>query len=362
MQVAIVIPSLNPDTRLVAYCRALRDKTDSPILLVDDGSRDDCQAIFNACLAVGKDISVIRHDVNMGKGRALKTAFARLLGQYNDIVGCVTCDSDGQHSVPDVVRCIEALKQSPESLILGCRRFDGDDVPWKSRFGNKWMRSLFLFVSGYHFQDTQTGLRAIPIDFMRALLEVPGERFEFESEMLLHLRGRRLVQIPVKTIYENGNRKTHFRPIADSMKILGVLFRAWARRFFVFILISLSSCALDLGLFHFLHQMATRREMPGRLFFSIGIARCISLVFNYLCNRHIAFRNEGKRSFFGGRALGKYLVLAACLLVASYLLTKGVAFWLTGTSVTLIKAGVDLFLFFVSYSIQRAFVFKPGRN
>ena len=362
MQVVIIIPALNPDTRLVDYCRALRDATDSPILLIDDGSRDDCRTIFKKCLAVGKDISVVRHDVNMGKGRALKTAFAHLLEKHDDMIGCVTCDSDGQHSVPDVIRCIEELKRSPKSLILGCRRFDGDDVPWKSRFGNNWMRFLFLIVSGYRFQDTQTGLRAIPIAFMRELLEVPGDRFEFESEMLLRLRGRSLVQIPIRTIYDEQNKGTHFRPVTDSFRVVGVVLRYGARRFGIFALASFASFCVDIGLFHLFHLFAVRHEMPGRLFFPVGAARCISLVFNYLCNRHLAFHSEGSRSLIGGRALGKYLILAGCLLTASYLLTKTVAFWLPGKSVTLIKAGVDFFLFLASYTVQRTLIFKPGCN
>lgn len=362
MKVAVVIPALNPDERLAGYCRALREATGAPVLLVDDGSGADSRRVFDECRALADGVSVLRHDANRGKGRALKTAFAHLLADGGGVDGCVTCDADGQHAVEDVARCIEALRRRPTALVLGCRRFDGKDVPWKSRLGNTCMKAAFLLVSGYRFMDTQTGLRAIPADFMRELLDVPGERFEFESEMLLRLGGRPLVQIPVRTIYEDSNKGTHFRPVADSLGIVRVLARSWLRRFFLFASVSLASFALDVGLFHALHRVAVRRGLPGRLFLSVLLARCVSLLFNYLCNRHVAFRGAGDRRFLGGRTLARYLVLAGCLMLASYLLTKAATHCLAGAPVTLVKASADLFLFLASYAVQRTLVFRPGRD
>ena len=141
----------------------------------------------------------------------------------------MTADSDGQHAPEDVVRCMELLAENPEALVLGCRTFDRADIPWRSRFGNGWMRTLFRVVSGRRFDDTQTGLRGIPAGFMRELLDVPGERFEFESEMLLRLGRRPLVQFPIRTIYENRNAGSHFRPFADSAKILRIVLRSAVR-------------------------------------------------------------------------------------------------------------------------------------
>ncbi len=223
--IALVIPSLDPDPRLPSYCAALRGRTDAPILLVDDGSRAERRNVFDECVAAAPDVSFVRHKTNRGKGRALKTAFAELLRTSPDLAGCVTADSDGQHAPEDVVRCMELLKENPGALVLGCRTFDRADIPWRSRFGNGWMRTLFRVISGRRFDDTQTGLRGIPAGFMRELLDVPGERFEFESEMLLRLGHRPLVQFPIRTIYENRNAGSHFRPFADSAKILRILLR-----------------------------------------------------------------------------------------------------------------------------------------
>ena len=256
MNTAIVIPSLDPDERLPAYCRALRAATPAPILLVDDGSRAELRPIFDECLAAADGVELLRHDVNRGKGRALKTAFERLLARPG-FLGCVTADADGQHAVEDVVECLRRLEASPGALVLGCRRFSGPDVPWKSRFGNNWMKTLFRLATGRRFHDTQTGLRGIPAPFMRELLGVPGDRFEFESDMLLRLGDRPMDQFEIRTIYENGNKGTHFRPVRDSLSILRLVVRGGAgrlRRLALFTAASLASFALYIGLFHALHK------------------------------------------------------------------------------------------------------------
>lgn len=362
MPAAIVIPSLDPDERLPAYCRALRAATAVPIVLVDDGSRAELRPVFDECVRAASGVELLRHDVNRGKGRALKTAFAHLLGRPG-VSGCVTADADGQHAVEDVVECLRRLEAAPDALVLGCRRFTGPDVPWKSSFGNNWMKLLFRLATGRRFLDTQTGLRGIPAGFMRELLDVPGDRFEFESDMLLRLGSRPLDQFEIRTIYENGNKGTHFRPVKDSLAILRLVLRGSAgrcRRFALFTAVSLASFALDIGLFHALHEWAFPPDAAGRLFLSVALARLVSLSFNYACNRHLVFRDGARHPVFEGRSLGRYLLLAAGIMTASWALTKGAAALMPGVLVTPIKAAVDLFLFFASYAVQRAFVFQPA--
>ena len=190
---AIVIPSFHPDTALPAYVAALRAKSEAPIVIVDDGSGEEARALFRRCAEEVAGVEVLTHETNRGKGRALKTAFAHLLETRPDLAGCVTCDSDGQHAPDDVSKCLEALAANPEDVVLGSRTFHLSHVPWKSRWGNNTMRALFRLVTGRKLRDTQTGLRALPADFMRDMLACPGERFDFETHMLLRLGGRRVV-------------------------------------------------------------------------------------------------------------------------------------------------------------------------
>lgn len=171
----VVIPSLQPDEKLPALLSALREAGIRNILLVDDGSGPAYRPIFDAAEASG--CTVLRHAVNLGKGRALKTAFNHCLLTWPDAPGCVTADSDGQHTPACILACMQALWQHPDSLVLGCRDFDAAGIPARSRFGNKCTRLLFRLLVGLSITDTQTGLRAIPTRFMRALLETRGERF-----------------------------------------------------------------------------------------------------------------------------------------------------------------------------------------
>ena len=354
---AIVIPSLNPDKGLPGYVASLRAITDTPIVLVDDGSREELKHIFQQCVADVADVSLLVHDVNKGKGRALKTAFAHLLDTMPGLKGCVTCDSDGQHAPQDVLKCLNALGKEPDALVLGCRTFNLEHVPWKSRLGNNSMRTLFRLATGSDFLDTQTGLRAIPAEFMRELLECPGERFEFETHMLLRRNGRELLQIPIETLYVDGNRETHFDPFRDSLKISSIILVAWLRKLAKFTIASLLSFGVDIGLFTLLYYKVFNEGSFGRLFFSVVIARIVSLVFNYSCNRYFVFgETHGERNF-NARAFIKYLILAGFIMAASYGVTNACHAAFPQIAIELLKVCVDFVLFMASYSVQRLLIF-----
>ncbi len=355
---AIVIPALNPGENLPAYCRALRALTVAPILLVDDGSRPDLAHVFDDCAAAAPGVAFVRHDVNRGKGRALKTAFERLLADDPGLVGCVTADADGQHTPEDVRRSLNALAAHPTALVLGCRTFTGRHVPWRSRFGNHFIRGLFRLATGRRYSDTQTGLRAIPADLMRALLYVPGERFEFESRMLLAIGERPLVEVPIETVYQEGNPTSHFNPFSDSAHIFGIVLGAVAMRFAAFLLASFASFGVDIGVFSLLYRRVFGEGHRAHLLLSVAIARTVSIGFNYLCNRYLVFADGNARHAFGRFAFARYLMLAGFILVASYGLTKGaIALW-PRIAPEYLKAGVDVLLSIASFTVQRTFVFR----
>jgi glycosyltransferase involved in cell wall biosynthesis len=357
---AIVIPAHNPDDGLPGYVAALRTVCPHPILLVDDGSRADTKAAIRRCQETVPDVSVAVHETNRGKGRALKTAFARLLGDFPDLRGCVTCDCDGQHAPEDVAACLAALAAHPDAVILGCRSFGARHVPWKSRLGNNTMRLLFRLVTGRGFADTQTGLRALPADFMRELLDCPGERFEFETRMLLRLGGRPLVQVPIRTLYDDGNRGTHFRPFGDSAKILGVLLAGCAGTLGAFALASLLSFGVDIGLFTLLYYVLLGSLTRGRLFWAVLLARVASVLFNYACNRYFVFGETRKDRRFDARAFRRYVLLAVVIMGASYALTRLFGGLFPGTPLPWIKACVDFALFLSSFAVQRLAIFCPA--
>lgn len=246
MRIPVVIPAYEPDGKLLDLCRSLVESGIGDIVVVDDGSGKEYQPVFKAvqeeCCGV-----VLRHAANMGKGRALKDAFNFLLNEREDLVGCVTADSDGQHTVKDILKCMEALEQDHNCFILGCRDFDQPDVPFKSRFGNKLTQKVCKGLCGIAVSDTQTGLRAIPKEFMEYLLNTSGERFEFETNMLVESRGRfGIVEVMVETVYDSKTEhKTHFDPVRDSIRI----YKIFGGIFFKFLVSSFSSSILDILLF-----------------------------------------------------------------------------------------------------------------
>ena len=305
---------------------------------------------------MGDNGIILHHEVNKGKGRALKTAFKYVLDNIPEAIGVVTADSDGQHNKKAISDVSDTLSLNKDSLVLGVRSFDGEGIPWKSVFGNKLTIKVLRYVSGVKVTDTQTGLRGIPKEFMKDLLDVRGERFEFETEMLVETAGRYPIkETPIETIYDSReNHQTHFNPLTDSIKIYKVL----GRRFLKFIISSLSSSVLDLVLFAVFCYLL--RTPDSLLYVSLAtvIARVISATYNYIINYKIVFKSKESVS----KSIIKYVGLAVVqMMLSALLVTIGVKIF-TGHNETVIKIIVDVFLFFVSYKIQQNFVFRRKKE
>ena len=132
-----------------------------------------------------KDTVVLHHDVNHGKGVALKTGYRYILDHFPDVSGVITADSDGQHTVKDCLRLAEMLGEGKRAVYLGSRDFSLDFIPPKSRTGNRITSAVFKILYGQYLPDTQTGLRAFRRAELPFMLEVKGERYEYEMNVLL---------------------------------------------------------------------------------------------------------------------------------------------------------------------------------
>ena len=226
--IAIVIPVCDPDeARFPSLVRRLRADF-AHVVVVDDGSARGRETFDD----VRGDVdAVLVHDTNRGKGVALRTAFAWVQANLPGLVGVVTVDGDGQHDPDDVRRVAEELAREPNGgLVLGVRSFAGD-VPFRSRLGNFWTRGLFRLLTGLAVSDTQTGLRGIPVALLPRLLAIPGDRYEYEIRMLADARHHPAPprEVPVRTIYLDGNATSHYRPFRDTFRtqlaLWGSLFR-----------------------------------------------------------------------------------------------------------------------------------------
>lgn len=349
-EIPVIIPAYEPDEKLIVLLQRLKEAGIVNIVVVDDGSGNDYRKLFEqaACMS---GCNVLTHMVNLGKGRALKTAFNYCLKQFPDAVGCVTADSDGQHTPEDILACMKKLWETPDALILGCRNFDAEDVPVRSSFGNKCTRKVFGYLIGISISDTQTGLRAIPASFMEILMNVKGERFEYETNMLIETKNHSvpIKEVPVKTVYIEENKTSHFNPIKDSIRIYMI--------FGKFLFSSLSSSIVDLLLFNFFCRILQEATgLFGELPYIVGatvMARVISAIYNFLINYKVVFKSKANMV----STAVKYCLLAVCQMLCSAFLVNGL-YGLIGGYEVVVKIPVDVFLFFVSFVIQREFVYK----
>ncbi|MBQ4330018.1 MAG: bifunctional glycosyltransferase family 2/GtrA family protein [Lentisphaeria bacterium] len=355
----IVIPALNPPPELSALIKNLcRLDPERKIIMYNDGSSESFTAIFEEIRQTFSQVIFLRHEINMGKGKTLKDAMSYVM-QHFPHSGIVTADSDGQHAAEDILAVAAQLENSGADLVLGVRDFSAPDIPPRSKFGNDMTCFIFRYLIGMNISDTQTGLRGISAKIMPALLQLQGDRYEFETEMLLevHKQNFVLVQHPISTIYLNENSESHFNPMVDSILIYKRLFKCIFMRFFSFICSSVLSALIDLGIYSLLFFVVLA-GMPGKLWWSVVIARIISSSCNYLINRNIVFAEKNKKYLADTRSSVKYFTLVAVVMVLSYSITKLGIFLLNKVSPFYIKLTVDVLLFLFCFIMQNTIVFK----
>ena len=226
MNSVILIPAYEPDEKLIYLVDDLLSLSFYKIIIVNDGSSKKCSYVFDK-IKEAFNCMVIDHLENKGKGLALKTGMKEILRMDNDIIGCITVDADGQHLPKDILKMREALENNKHSLILGCRDFLSEKVPIKSKIGNVITRALFKSITRKYISDTQTGLRAIPKEYIERFCALCGDKYEFEINMLMDACRSNIdiQEIPIDTVYIDDNRSSHFKPFMDSFKICKEIFK-----------------------------------------------------------------------------------------------------------------------------------------
>ena len=245
-KVVILIPSFEPDEKLPKLLNDLQGYPFEKILIVNDGSDKKFDTVFDECRAFPK-VEVIGYEENRGKGFALKKGFRYIQEHYPDFKAIVTADSDGQHTPEDIRRTAQTTLENPEKLILGSRSWKEENVPFRSRYGNKITKAVFKWISGTKVEDTQTGLRGFSPDVVSEFLKTKGDRFEYEMNMLMEARLRHIeiLEIPIETVYIEENKSSHFRPFRDSVKIYSVFFKHLSK----FVISSMSATVIDFAIY-----------------------------------------------------------------------------------------------------------------
>jgi len=338
--IAVLIPAREPEERLIALAQELAAAGFGAVIVLDDGSSAACAAVFEPVAQIS-GVRMLRHAVNLGKGRALKTGINYFLNEMPEFAGLVTADADGQHTPRDIVRIGEALLNMPGRMVLGSRQFAAD-VPLRSKFGNVLTRQIFRFATGAKLCDTQTGLRGFSREMLPELLLLEGERYEYEMTVLAHLcrDGRRPLEVPIETVYIDGNRSSHFDPIRDSMRIYFVLLRFFAS--------SILAAGIDFVGF------SIAFALTHNVLTSIIVGRLSSLA-NFALNKRYVFQSGVPLP----KALLRYYMLVAGVAAVSYGAICGLTGYL-GWNIFMTKLVVDTVLSLASFSIQRTLVFPAA--
>lgn len=338
----VIVPAYKPSAVLPAIIRkVLASGAIQKVIVVNDASGSDSDAVFLE-LAEIDGTEIISHAENRGQGAAVKTGSAFVAENYPDCAGVVTADADGQHSPEDIIKVALEMADNPGLLILGVRNIA--EMPLRSKFGNSLTRRLLHLFSGRWVSDTQTGLRGVPMTFIPTLLATRSNRYEFALDLLLNCfqSGQKIKEVSIQTIYEDGNKTSHFNPLLDSMKIYSIFIR--------FTSVSLLSALVDNVIFVIIYHMT------GNILGSQVTSRATAIVFNYFGNRQAVFHSKAKVA----KTMPQYLLLAAVIMLGSYTIIRlSVSFW--DLNVVLVKIVAETALFAISFFAQRV-IFITGNS
>lgn len=285
MNTTVIIPAFNPDEKLKTLVCDLEARS-FDILVVDDGSCAECRLFFKDL-----DAAIISNPENMGKGAALKNGISHLPELFPETDFFITADADGQHSVNDICRIRKEL-ESGNDFVLSVRRFSRKN-PWKSRIGNAISRFLFALANNHYLPDNQSGLRGFSMKHREWMLDVSGEKYDWEMNVLLiaEKQGIRITRVPIEAIYFNNNENSHFRPVQDTLRIYRQFFRT---QIFAVVSIFLN---LILVLFHTIYLGYA--YFPATIILCWGIHALLCFVVErYTIFRHIRYTPGVRRLIF----------------------------------------------------------------
>ena len=352
-----LIPAYEPGEKLISLVHDLRDRG-FDIVVVDDGSGMDYRDTFEK---VSHDAVVLTHPENRGKGAALRNGLSYILNYmaYDEVARTpsgvrelsgrdavvVTVDADGQHLPDDVLRVARIAGNRRDALVLGSRALE-EDVPARSRFGNTVTRHVYSAVTGVRVHDTQTGLRAFSRDLIPALLEIEGDRYEYEINMLLTLatEGYTIIEERIETVYEDNNSGSHFRTVRDSFRVYKEILKFSAS--------SLASFAIDYCMYAVLLTLTGTLGMTHGLVISNIGARLVSGTANFTMNRKLVFKS---RTGFA-KSAAQYIALAALILAGNTLVLSLLA-GTFGINSMIAKLITEILFFVISWTVQKYVIF-----
>ncbi|MFT5232350.1 MAG: glycosyltransferase involved in cell wall biosynthesis [Candidatus Krumholzibacteriia bacterium] len=212
-----ILPALNaarflPD--LIGEILALHPQL--KILVVDDGSSDNTAEVARQA---GAEVAV--HEVNQGKGEALKTGYAWADKANLDWV--YTMDSDGQHLPSELQGFQEVAHRENLDIVVGTRMAQTENMPWLRKKTNHFTSWVISALAGCHIPDSQNGYRLYRVACFKNLV-LKTSRYDSESEVLVRLarRGYKIGSSPITTVY--GDEVSAINPFVDTGRFFRLVF------------------------------------------------------------------------------------------------------------------------------------------
>lgn len=331
----VLIPAYKPDNELIKLVDEIHEKGLS-ILIVNDGSGEKYNQIFEA---VKDKAEIVHAPKNEGKGCALKRGIAAIMEKFPDCKNFITADADGQHKVADIIRVQEKLAEG-HSMVLTMRTMRGK-IPARSLFGNILSRWIYTILTGHNLLDNQSGLRGFSVEHARWLLNVAGDKYDYEINVLYHAdkQSIQMATIPIEAIYIDGNKSSHFNPVKDTLRIYKQLFTSARASIIntifcaIFVIVVSICCSYDFCIV------------------TVPIIGILSGMIGVLCNK-IIFRKVGYKD--GGRSLldraARFTVYTLWCFVASLLfpeISYAVAFFIIAFLIVPIRYYIHKLIWFI---------------
>ena len=354
MHLVLLIAAYQPDNTLFDIIKNSTDIVNNnselnnskfSIVVVNDAStKEISHQTFALIKSKLPSVIILNRKYNGGQGASLKTGFSWILENLKNVDFVVTADADGQHLPQDIISIFnEGINTNFEFPILGVRHF-GKNVPARSRIGNIVTSYIVRYLYGCDVKDTQTGLRGFPISYLNALILKKSNRFNFNSEVLVHLMmNNHFIQKTITTVYEPGNPSSHFRPIIDSLQIYSIFFKYALVMLSVFLIEFLNFSILN----YYLKDSLT----------SFASAKFISIIISFLLLKEKVFLSKS----YNWRSIIWYFSLSIFHLFSVWWIFE--IFQKYTIISELFSALISyLIMFFVVYWVQRKFIFRTTKK
>lgn len=191
------------------------------VIVVDDGSTDGTATALSQSGA-----TVLRHEVNRGKGQRLVEGFEAAINMGATAI--IVLDADMQHDPQDIPKFLTKHVQNPSAIVLGDRSGDMANMPGSRRKGIKFGNFFIGWACGRRIKDAQCGMRLYPASALK-LLNIPKRHiggFKYETAVLLYAAEKAVPfdYVPLKARYEGFVlRPSHFDPVRDFMRLFGLV-------------------------------------------------------------------------------------------------------------------------------------------